>query len=476
MNRYIEIILNVPEETQNIEFKRLGGNKVVSKIIQTVVAMANTDGGLIILGIEDPEKTKLKGIDRICGIEENKEIYDEVFQEIKRIVPPMSNLEPDLYQMDNYRTVAILNIPKATECFYSIDNQVYIRLHKSNKKLTPQEIVKFNYAKGFEKADKELVEIDFELLQTSYFDDWRKNRRITDDDVKNILFQTGLARKDNSGKLRPTRAAVLLFARFPTDLLDTKCSVRIIQLRGIIEKFGEAPNYLGTPKTVSGPVINLIKDSQEYVLNILKTGVVVRSGFLNTYKIPERAVKEAITNAVIHRDYHLKRDIEIRIFEDRLEILSPGLFPYNITRSNIGFVPSDGERNNLLVKHLREFPEPPNLNLNEGVRAMREDMRSNNLYPPIFFTYPIYEDSVKVVFLNEEQPTEWQKIKKYLEEKKYIDNKTARDITSVVQTHKMSRMFRKWVEKGLLLKIESESKNPRDTRYKLADVNEIKNV
>ncbi|MCD6149619.1 putative DNA binding domain-containing protein [bacterium] len=476
MKKFIELILNVPEETQTIEFKRLNGDKVVRKIIQTIVAMANTDGGIIVLGIEDPEKSKLKGEERIFGIEENKELYDEIFHEIKRIIPPISNLEPDLYKIDEKRTVAILSIPKATECFYSIDNQVYIRLHKSNKKLTPQEIVKFNYAKGFEKADKELVDIDFELLKTHYFDDWRKNRKISEANIEDILFKTGLARKNKEGILHPTRAAVLLFAQFPTDLLETKCSIRIIQLRGTIEKFGEAPNYLGTPKTIGGPVIDLIKNSQEYVLNLLKSGIVVRSGFVNTYRIPERAVREAITNAVIHRDYHLKRDIEIRIYEDRLEILNPGLFPYNITKTNIGFVRADGERNNLLVKHLREFPEPPNLNLNEGVRAMREEMKNNNLYQPIFFTYPIYEDSVKVVLLNEEQPTEWEKIKKYLEDKKYINNKIARDITGVVQIHKMSRMFRKWVEKGLLLKIDGESKNPRDTRYKLADVNEIKDI
>lgn len=471
----INKILNIPEETQTIEFKRLSGEKIVSKIIQTIVAMANTDGGTIIFGVDDPEKTKLKGLDRIFGIEENKEIYDEVFHEIKNIIPPISNLKPDLINAGEGKTIALLNIPKAAESFFSINNEIWIRLHKSNKKLTPYEIVKLNYAKGFEKADKELVDIDFELLQTSYFEDWRKARNIGAGKIEDILFQTGLARKDENDKLKPTRAAVLLFAQFPTDLMETKCAVRVIQLRGTIETFGETPNYLETPKTINGPIIEIIKKTQEYVLGLLKSGIAIRSGFVNTYKIPERAVKEVITNAVIHRDYHLKRDIEIRIFEDRLEILSPGLFPYNITKTNIGYVRADGERNNLLVKHLREFPEPPNLNLNEGVRSMRSEMEKQNLYPPIFFTYPLYEDSVKVVFLNEEQPTEWEKVKKYLEKNKYINNKIARDITGIIQLHVMSRLLKKWTGKGLLLKIEAKSKSPRDTKYKLSNVDEMKN-
>lgn len=472
----IEQILNIPEETQTIEFKRLNGDKVVKKIIQTIVAMANTDGGVIILGIDDPEKTKLKSKDRVFGIEENKELFDEIFHEINRIIPPVANLlKNESIKTSDGKTVVLLSVSKAMESFCSIDGQVLVRLHKSNKKLSPYDIVKLSYAKGFEKADKELVDVDFGLLQTDYFEAWRENRKIKQDNIENILSQVGLARKDKNNKSQPTRAAVLLFAKYPTDLLETKCAVRIIQLRGTIEKFEEVPNYLEIPKTIGGPIIDVIKNTQEYVLNVLKSGIAIRTGFINKYKIPQRAVKEAITNAIIHRDYYIKRDIEIRIFEDRLEILSPGLFPYNITKENIGHVRADGERNNLLVKHLRDFPDPPNLNLNEGVRAMRNEMKKNNLYPPIFFTYPTYQDSVKVVLLNEDQPTEWEKIKKYLIINKYIDNKIARDISGIVQAYKMSRMFKKWVEKGLLLKIEAESKNPRDTKYKLSNIDEVEN-
>lgn len=476
MEAIIEKILNIPEETQTIEFKRLNGNKVVEKIIQTVVAMANTDGGIIILGIEDPEKTKLKGVDRIFGIEENKIWFDAIFHEIKNIIPPISNLRPDVIEVSENKSIALINIPKATECFYSIKNQVWIRLHKSNKRLSTHEIIKFNYAKGFEKADRELVDVNLELLDTKYFNDWKNKRKINDGTIGEILFQTGLARKDEKGSIKPTRAAVLLFAKFPTELLETKCTVRIIQLKGTVEKFEKTPNYLEKPETIGGPIVDVIRKTQEYVLNLMRSGITIHSGFVNKYKIPERAILEAITNAIIHRDYHIKRDIEIRIFEDRIEFLSPGLFPYNITKTNIGYVRSDGHRNDLLVKHLREFPEPPNLDLNEGVRSMREQMKSQNLYPPIFITYPAYEDSVNVVLFNENQPSEWEKIREYLEKNKYINNKTARIITGELQVYKVSRLFRRWVDKGLLLKIVAESKNPRDTKYKLSNAEELQGI
>ncbi|MBI4235394.1 putative DNA binding domain-containing protein, partial [Candidatus Peregrinibacteria bacterium] len=453
--------------------KRLFGDKVVKKTIQTIVALANTDGGSIIFGVDDPEKTQFKGFDRIFGIEENKELFDEIFQEIKRIIPPISNLKPDLIEVAKGKTIAILHVPKATEAFYSIDDRVWIRLHKSNKKLTPQEIVKLSYAKGFEKADKELVDVDFDLLKTSYFEDWRKKRGIEGSTIEDILFQVGLARKNDIGKLQPTRAAVLLFSKFPTNLMETKCAIRVFKYKGTLEKFEKTPNLIGKPKTIDGPISVLIKGAHEYILGILESGIEIHSGFVTKYKIPERAVKEVITNAVIHRDYHLKRDIEVKIFEDRMEVLSPGLFPYNITKRNIGYVRADGYRNDLLVKHLREFPDPPNLDRNEGVRAMRSEMNKQNLFPPIFFTYPNLEDSIEVILINEERPNEWEIVYTYLKKNKYINNSKAREITSIVQIDKMSKLFKKWVRQGLLEMIISKGNAPKYTKYTLPNSNEL---
>jgi len=469
----IEKILNISEETQTIELKRLNGDKVVKKIIQTIVAMANTDGGIILLGIDDPEKTKLKGEDRIFGIEENKELYDEVFQEIKRIIPPISNLTADLINVTENKTIALLRIPKATESFHSINDSIWVRLYKSNKKLTPQEMVQFSYAKGFEKADKELVNVDFELLRTAYFENWRQTRGLEKNTVENILFQTGLARKDDNGILKPTRASVLLFAKFPTNLMETKCTIRVFKYKGTLEKFEKTPNLIGKPKTIDGPISRLIKNAHEYILSILESGIEIHSGFVTKYKIPERAIKEAITNAVIHRDYHIKRDIEVKIFEDRVEVISPGLFPYNITKKNIGTVRAGGYRNDLLVKHLREFPDPPNLDRNEGVRAMRSEMHKQNLFPPFFITYPNLEDSIKVILFNEERPNEWENVYKYLKTNKYINNQQAREITGIVQIDKMSKLFKKWTKQGLLDVVMSKGNAPKYTKYKLLNKDEL---
>ena len=175
----------------------------------------------------------------------------------------------------------------------------------------------------------------------------------------------------------------------------------------------------------------------------------------------------------IHRDYFINRDIEIRIFEDRVEIENPGLFPCNITRYNIGLVRADGYRNDLLVKHLREFPAAPNFDQNEGVRAMRSEMLAQNLYPPIFLTYPIYQDAVKTVLFNEIVATEWDKVQQYLSENKFINNQQARELTGISDKDTISKQFKRWVKQGLLLRIDHPSGSKKLIKYKLATSPEV---
>lgn len=472
---FLDEILHFPAENRWLEFKRIGSGKndVIEKTLQSMVALANTEGGLIVCGVDDPEKSPHKGEDRVFGIEENLELFDELMREISKISPPIPDLLSPLYINVPGKKVriAVFNVPKAVDQFRSINKHVYIRLEKGNKLLTPQEIIQLSYAKGFNRADRELVLVDFNLLKTSFYEMWRKKRGISDDNISILLEKTGLARKQN-GDLQPTRAAVLLFAEFPNDLLDTKCSVRIFQYEGKSEIIKETPNLLATPININGPLIKQINDAHQLVLRLLQTGVRVPSGFVTQYHIPERAVKEAITNAIIHRDYHTKRDIEIRIFEDRIEVESPGLLPFNITPANIGYVRASGYRNDLIVKHLREFPDPPNLDQNEGVRAMRSVMHDANLYPPLFTGYPIISDGLRVILYNEKAPGEWDKVSHYLAKNPVINNSIAKDLLGIKDTVKISKWFNKWVKKGLLFKIVPNSGAKRNVQYRLLTAQE----
>jgi predicted HTH transcriptional regulator len=101
-------------------------------------------------------------------------------------------------------------------------------------------------------------------------------------------------------------------------------------------------------------------------------------------------------------------------------------------------------------------------------------MKSQNLYPPIFWTYPNLQDAVRVVLLNEKAVTEWEKVSFYLEKNKYITNEEARNITGIVQRDRMTQILKNWVKHGLLIQIIPPSGYVRGTKYRLPGATELK--
>jgi predicted transcriptional regulator of viral defense system len=97
---------------------------------------------------------------------------------------------------------------------------------------------------------------------------------------------------------------------------------------------------------------------------------------------------------------------------------------------------------------------------------MRAEMDKNNLYPPVYITYPIIKDSVCCILLNAERASEWDKVYSYLsKEAKYIANEDVRRILGKADTVKVSRLLKKWVEQGLLARIYTGSK--KNIKYRL---------
>lgn len=168
-------------------------------------------------------------------------------------------------------------------------------------------------------------------------------------------------------------------------------------------------------------------------------------------------VTEAIVNAVIHRDYRLNRDIFIRIFDDRIEVESPGVFPGSITPGNINKAGSK-TRNPLIAVNLREFPLAPNIDAGEGVKMMFAEMAAAQLYPPQYSQNIDTEvESVTVTLLNHERPTAWDEVSHWIDTHGEIANSDLREIAKV-DTLNASRMLKAWVEQGVLLQVPDRAK------------------
>jgi ATP-dependent DNA helicase RecG len=213
-----------------------------------------------------------------------------------------------------------------------------------------------------------------------------------------------------------------------------------------------------------------IAKAQAYVLERLAVGLTMEgSGFKTRYRFPERVIKEAITNAVVHRDYRLNRDIHIRIFDDRVEVESPGRLPGNLTPATIEKARSM-PRNSLLARHLREFPNPPNVDAGEGVPMMFAQMTQANLYEPIYREQlEAAVPTLLVTLLNEERPPLWVQVSDWIDRNGPIANGKLREISGL-DTLAASKQLKQWVTQGVLVALPAASRQQaRYTKPELVD-------
>jgi ATP-dependent DNA helicase RecG len=453
------------------ETKRVGDNR---KKIETVVAFANTEGGLLVLGIEDEEKAT--GRKRVYGIQENPEAVDELRRLLfHRVTPRLADPEtmpPAFIEIgctlrSGIRgSIVVIKVEKSTSVHSVVDGGTFVRLQKSNRQISASEITELAMQRGTASIVNGLVNVPFDLLDTSYWREYANQRRLTRP-LPEAMRNLGLAREDPTTRnLLPTRAAVLLFAEEPSGLLDSKCTIRLFHYRGETVEHRADTNLVRPPKTIGGPIIVQIRDAFKAVIDELASGVQMGPlGFEIIQRYPVRVIREAITNAVIHRDYRLSVDVHIRIFANRIEVESPGLLPGGVTVTNLGMIGSK-PRNRSLVDHLREFPTPPNLDAGEGVRVMRDLMGRADLYPPVFLTAPdLPKEAVTVYLFNEARPSTWDQVEAYLDKHGEIGNAEVRSLLRTDDPVRTSKLLKSWVDLGLLV-ISNPNAAKKSRRYR----------
>ena len=449
-------------ESKTLDFKRLGAGKV-AKMLETICAFANTEGGWLVVGIGDPKDSKPadKPQQRLWGVQENPEAFDELQRKCRtHFNPPIGTLSlhrlPCTLRDGSAGHVALLRVGKSERVHSVVDGGTWSRGGASNRQLGAAEITDLSYRRGERSAESEPVNVPFALLETNAWRAFVGQRGLRAGSMAEQLQRIGLAETTpgaQGGEVQPRRAAVLLFADEPGSVLaafGSRADIRLMVYAGKDVGSGATPNLRKPPKTIRGPLIEQIDQAVRAVLDELAQGLTLASsGFKTRHKYPERVVKEAIVNAVIHRDYRLNRDIVIRIFDDRLTVESPGALPGTITPANIERARSKA-RNPLVAQNLREFPVPPNIDDGEGVRMMFGEMAAAHLYPPQYRqTLDTAVEGVAVTLLNEDRPPAWVEVSDWIDRNGPIANADVCRIAGV-DTLRASKMLRGWVDRRLL--------------------------
>lgn len=457
----IKALLTV-HESRGLEFKRVSG-KMVGKALETICAFANTEGGVLALGVADEKQ--VTGVARFFGIQENPEAMDELTRKVRtQFHPQIDTIRfvrlPCTLRDGSAGHLVLVQVGKSDKVHSIVDDGTWIRLDAGNREMTAAESTELSYRRGVRSAESEPVAIPLTLLETETWRSFVGARGLRSGSFTEQLQRIGLATQVGA-EIQPTRAAVLLFAEEPGNLLaaqGSRADIRLMVYDGKQAVPGATPNLRKTPKAIRGPLIEQIDTAVKAVLDELAQGLTLSgSGFKTQHLYPERVVKEAIVNAVIHRDYRLNRDIFIRLFDDRIEVESPGVFPGNITPANIGKAGSKA-RNLLIAQNLREFPVPPNIDAGEGVKMMFAEMELAKLYPPQYRqNTEAAVESVTVTLLNLERPTVWDEVSHWIDTHGSIANS---DLCQIANIHTLpaSKMLKAWVEQGVLEPLPNRAK------------------
>lgn len=449
----LDLLLNF-QEWHKFECKRAAAKP--SKLLETAIAFANTEGGIIVVGLEDAAKAK--GLSRVVGLSENPDNTAEFIKLIEKEIDPAikawNKFEMSVTNVNGAADkLLVCNIRKSDDVHSLKNGDTFIRRGNQNVKIGSQEIIRLKYEKGSLKFEDEPSGVrSLDDLDISILEQFKKDVQGEKTDTWQFLRDTGLAVK-RGAEHELTKAGVLIFAKNPSILLKGKYGIKISHYYGNKPDFSGEPNFLKRPFTINGPLIKQIEDTVRYFQEAVKLSPpkLKHSAFKSSLIIPEWAFQEAVTNAVIHRNYSVADDIQIRFFDNRIEIESPGSYPGHVNVNNI--LTERYARNPMILGTLNRFGAAPNLDIGEGVNRMFKVMKEKNLYEPLYFPPYIRPHTVMLVLFNLEAVEYWDTVNKYLEAHYRITNKVARQITGIEDTLKMSRLLKTWVDDGLLEKI-----------------------
>nr|MDA8216345.1 hypothetical protein [Dehalococcoidales bacterium] len=277
--------------------------------------------------------------------------------------------------------VLVVQVPDGQDKPYRANGRVYVRIDKEVHEATREEVGQLMFESGrvqYERLpvpDAEFAELDDALVR-GYFEDVRRLPHPADAPERTrLLVNLGFA-THHAGRVVPTVAGLLLFGIRPQDRLPAatlKCAFFYGLHQGA---------QLRDRGDVVGPLTRVIDEGAAFVARNRR--LVPRMEGVRRVDVPEYpdySVREAIANAVAHRDWSLEgAKVRLFMFDDRLEIWSPGKLPPPITLERLGY--DQFSRNKVIARVLVELGYIEEVGL--GIRRMREEMASLGLPEPEF--------------------------------------------------------------------------------------------
>jgi ATP-dependent DNA helicase RecG len=419
-----------------------------AKLSESVSAFANASGGELYIGIAE-DKSGATKTRRWAG-----------FVDVEAANAHIQVLESMAALGNHYRAqflkcaglegyVLHLTIPKSKDILKATDDFPYARRNAQNLRIDTEEALnRLRLDKGIVTFENETLNIDQKIITNS--------KVIIDfalTVVPNAEPEEWLESQFVLTDRKPTVAGLLLYADVPQAALPKRSAIKLYRYRSKEEE-GSRETLAFDPITIEGCAYDLINNAvrttKEVVEGLKKLGV----HGLEDVVYPHETLHEVVTNAVLHRDYSIASDIHIRIYDNRIEIESPGKLAGHVTTANI--LRTQSARNPMIVRLINKFPNPPNKDVGEGLNTAFEAMKKLRLKEP---EIEERESSVVVHIAHAPLASPEDTVLEYLETHDEITNSVGRDLTGIRSENTMKEVFYRLNKRKLIERVPGKRGN-----------------
>ncbi|MBU1974549.1 MAG: putative DNA binding domain-containing protein, partial [Nanoarchaeota archaeon] len=290
---------------------------------ETISAFANKEGGQILVGIEE---NKDGSVNEIKGIKIKGKVIENLTNEIKQNTDPVIFPSVEIKRIKG-KDVLVIEIEKSSFKPVFAKRDAFIRVGRTNRRLSSQEIRRMAKESGgynfTELVCKEagLKDLDKEKVKWFVKEAGKQRNLDIDEDlsVKEVLIRLKLLKDD-----KLTNAAVLLFGKNPQEFF-LQTEIKCIRFKGT-GVTGEMIDF----KVIEGDIISQLKKAEDFIFEHIPKKAWIEAGELQRQEkwlYPPTAIREALANALVHRDYESPSKNQIRIFDNRIEFWNPGKLP-----------------------------------------------------------------------------------------------------------------------------------------------------
>jgi ATP-dependent DNA helicase RecG len=361
-------LLALPEDQW---LERKSARIAARDLANALIGFANADGGMVVVGLHDG---KVEG-----GASEARRRNAQMQANIDFCVPPVRARHRIVDCVDDggdSNSLLVIEVDSSEVVHANQKDEVFLRVGDANRRLSFAQRQELLYDKGQASYEtRPLVDASLDRLNEELLGEYV--RAVEASDAMRLLRARGLATENEL-----TIAGCLLFARSPQEFLP-EAFLRVIRYRGR-ERGSGASQQLIEDVRIEGPIPDQLLEARDQIklLQPTRRALISSGKFGDVPLVPEDAWLEGIVNAAVHRSYSAGGDhIRVEIFDDRIEISSPGRFPGLVDLSD-PLAATRFARNPRIARVCADLNFGQELG--EGIRRMFEEMREAGLSDPIY--------------------------------------------------------------------------------------------